>query len=153
MEQDCSGCTGQRTLLLVPAAVASTTCFKCRRHKKPKHQEHIFNFPLPAFRMALMTTAWVGSFQALVSESVPLLYDNTYLCFDMLHSWSYMATHSLYCTYPETLTSNGGSYYYPYSMSSGYVTSLALSMEPRAEQETGPNSDASQLCPLNYTSR
>lgn len=105
--------------------------------------------PLPAFRMALMTTAWVGSFQALLSESVPLSDDNTYLCFDMLHFWSYMATHSLYRTYPETLTSNGRNYYYPYVMPSGYLISLAFSLEPRAEQETEPNSDAFQLCPLN----
>lgn len=80
-----------------------------------------------------MMTAWVGSFQALVSESVPLSDDNTHLCLAMLNSWSYMATHSLYCTHPETLTSNGGSSYYPYFMSSGYVICSSLSMEPRAE--------------------
>lgn len=80
-----------------------------------------------------MTTACVGSFQALVSESVPLSDDNTYLCFDMLHSWSYMATHSHYCTSHETLTSNIGNYYYPYFMPSGYLISLAFSVEPRAE--------------------
>lgn len=82
----------------------------------------------------MMTTAWGHIFQTLVSESVLLSDDNTYLCFDMFPSWSYMATHSPCCTYPDTLTSNGGScYYYPYFMYSGYLISLALSLEPRAE--------------------
>lgn len=102
MEQDCSGHTEQRTLLLVLCGFHNLFQMQKAQKAKTSGAHLILNFPLPAFTMALMTTAWVGSFQALVSESVPLSHDNTYLCFDLLHFWSYMATHSLYI-YPETL--------------------------------------------------